>query len=297
METLCGSDGLSSCSSSLSPLPALAFAQLTSLSSAPSATALEVWRSRASLRPVAGAATGAKDNRRNGVAAAAAVAATLVAAGGLRRRLVAERGAAVGQRGKQQTVVCADGVVTPAKKRIGVLFVCLGNICRSPTAEAVFRAAVEKRGLEEHFDIDSCGTGGGSFNWYQSGGFSYHEGENADSRMRSVAAKRGVKLTSISRPLCKEDFERFDVILGMEKKNNDAVQLAGTSWGLLDEKAQEKIGLLPTYCRETPDCTKVPDPWYIGTEEAFDTVLDLVGDACDGLLDELCSKHSLPSER
>jgi protein-tyrosine phosphatase len=81
-----------------------------------------------------------------------------------------------------------------------VLFVCLGNICRSPSAEAVFASAVEKAGLVDKYDIDSCGTGGGMRAWYRTG-TSYHEGDPADARMTAAAAKRGVQLTSVSRPM------------------------------------------------------------------------------------------------
>mmetsp|Transcript_51513 Transcript_51513/g.122497 ORF Transcript_51513/g.122497 Transcript_51513/m.122497 type:complete len:275 (-) Transcript_51513:55-879(-) len=179
-----------------------------------------------------------------------------------------------------------------AKKKVGVLFVCLGNICRSPTSEAVFRAVVERRGLAEYFDIDSCGTGGGNANWYQAGGFSYHEGDPADPRMTAAAKKRDVLLTSCSRPLRKEDYDRFDSILGMEAKNIVAAQTAGRHWGISEEVMSQRLDLLPRYCKKT-QCQAVPDPWYIGTEEAFNNVLDLVEDACEGLLDELCTVHGI----
>lgn len=82
-----------------------------------------------------------------------------------------------------------------------VLFVCLGNICRSPSAEAVFTSVVDKAGLSDQFEIDSCGTGGGMKKWYTEGGRSYHTGDPADGRMTEAAAERGIKLTSLSRPL------------------------------------------------------------------------------------------------
>lgn len=169
---------------------------------------------------------------------------------------------------------------------------CLGNICRSPTAEAVFRAVVQKKGLADSFDIDSCGTGGGSSSWYQQGGFSYHEGDEADPRMTSVASKRGVRLTSRSRPLKPGDFKRFDVILGMENKNVVEIEKAAKHWQVLSPEAKDKIGLLPTYCQKEK-CSAVPDPWYDGSEEAFNKVLDLVEDACEGLVEDLCLKHGL----
>lgn len=190
-----------------------------------------------------------------------------------------------------RTVVAASSDSSETK-RIGVLFVCLGNICRSPTAEAVFRAVVERRGLAHAFDIDSCGTGGGNPDWYKPNGFSYHEGDQADHRMTAVAQKRGVVLTSISRPLKSSDFDRFDLILGMEDKNIRDSNRAARFWDVPDSEVKSRLGLLPSYCQKKT-CSAVPDPWYIGTEDSFNNVLDLVEDACEGLLDELCEKHNL----
>jgi protein-tyrosine phosphatase len=96
---------------------------------------------------------------------------------------------------------------------------CTGNICRSPTAEATFRALAERAGRAADFDIDSCGTGGGNPSWYQTNGFSYHEGDPADRRMTAAAHKRGVTLTSVSRPLKPCDFERFQYVIAMDEKN------------------------------------------------------------------------------
>ncbi|RLN05204.1 hypothetical protein C2845_PM13G25610 [Panicum miliaceum] len=92
-------------------------------------------------------------------------------------------------------------------KPFAVLFVCLGNICRSPAAEAVFRNLVSKRGLDSKFQIDSAGTIG------------YHEGNKADSRMRAASKKRGIEVTSISRPIKPSDFRDFDLILAMDRQN------------------------------------------------------------------------------
>ncbi|MEW5298283.1 MAG: hypothetical protein WDW36_001425 [Sanguina aurantia] len=113
---------------------------------------------------------------------------------------------------------------------VGVLFVCLGNICRSPAAEAVFTAKVKTAGLESKFRIDSCGTGGGSYNWYQDGGYSEHEGDLADGRMTAVASKRGILLTSRSRPLVPTDFAAFDYIVGMDEFNMKAIHTAAVYW-------------------------------------------------------------------
>ena len=183
-----------------------------------------------------------------------------------------------------------------ATPQTSVLFVCLGNICRSPSAEGVFRAVVDKSGLASSILVDSCGTGGGSPDWYLPGGFSYHEGDDADSRMSASASKRGYKLTSISRPLKPEDVRKFDYIVGMEEKNLTAIRRAVTSWredpgrnGELpdDEAVERKLKIMTDFCtRTTPPPSKVPDPYY-GGAAGFELVLDLLEDACDGLLDDM----------
>lgn len=162
--------------------------------------------------------------------------------------------------------------------QIGVLFVCLGNICRSPTAEAVFRYAVEKKGLKSRFNIDSAGT------------INYHEGEPADARMRAAANKRGVKLTSISRPIRQSDFEEFDIILAMDKKNKEDILKAHEQWSTkqaLPPNSEKKVKLMCEYCKKF-DMTEVPDPYY-GGPAGFEKVLDLLEDACESLLESLIS--------
>jgi protein-tyrosine phosphatase len=177
-----------------------------------------------------------------------------------------------------------------------VLFVCLGNICRSPTAEAVFRAAVERAGVADAFVIDSCGTGGGSSNWYKSGGFSYHEGDAADSRMTQVAASRDVRLTSCSRPLSPRDLSEFDLIVGMDADNIAAVKLAAEHWRAqpvteaeVPADYAERVRLMTDFFaseRWRGQYDHVPDPYY-GGQKGFELVLDLLEDACSGLLAEL----------
>jgi protein-tyrosine phosphatase len=166
----------------------------------------------------------------------------------------------------------------------GVLFICLGNICRSPTAEAVFRQKVEQAGLASAFNIDSCGTGGGNPNWYEEGGFSYHEGDNADSRMSAAALRRKISLTSKSRPLSAKDVETFDHLVCMDSKNQKAVLEAAKYWGLGDV-AEGKVKMMMDYSNSS-NLEYVPDPYY-GGSDGFEKVLDLLDDASQGLLESL----------
>lgn len=151
-----------------------------------------------------------------------------------------------------------------------VLFVCLGNICRSPSAEGVMQALVIKRGLEGQFYIDSAGTYGG------------HAGQRADSRMRRHAEKRDYNLTSISRQLEYSDFRDFDYIIGMDNENMRDIYA-------LDRKDQfsHKIFKMTDFCRIS-DADVVPDPYY-GGSAGFERVLDILEDACEGLLDDIIS--------
>mmetsp|Transcript_16664 Transcript_16664/g.32855 ORF Transcript_16664/g.32855 Transcript_16664/m.32855 type:complete len:240 (+) Transcript_16664:103-822(+) len=170
----------------------------------------------------------------------------------------------------------------------GVLFVCLGNICRSPTAEAVFTSVVGKAGRSDEFDIDSCGTGGGSSNWYKQGGFSYHEGEDADSRMKETAEKRGVYLTSVSRPLEPKDFERFDAIVYMDDANRMAITEAANHWKIPPDEVSKRTCSMMAFAKAAGAGKSVPDPYYGGTD-GFEKVLDLLDDACEGLLESFDS--------
>ncbi|XP_057548981.1 uncharacterized protein LOC130827318 [Amaranthus tricolor] len=159
-------------------------------------------------------------------------------------------------------------------KPFSVLFVCLGNICRSPAAEGVFRNLVKNRQLESNFNIDSAGT------------INYHEGNPADSRMRSAAKRRGIEITSISRPIKPSDFTDFDLILAMDNSNRSDICEAYDRWREkynLPAGADKKVKLMCSYCKKHNE-TEVPDPYY-GGQQGFEKVLDLLEDACESLLD------------
>lgn len=164
-------------------------------------------------------------------------------------------------------------------KPFSVLFVCLGNICRSPAAEGVFRDLVKKRGLDSNFTIDSAGT------------IDYHEGNPADSRMRSTAKRRGIEITSISRPIRPSDFRDFDLILAMDKSNRADILEALDKWkqrNNLPPDADKKVKLMCSYCKKH-DETEVPDPYY-GGQQGFEKVIDLLEDACESLLESILTE-------
>lgn len=150
-----------------------------------------------------------------------------------------------------------------------VLFVCLGNICRSPSAEAVFNAFIKKKGLSDELSCDSAGTA------------AYHTGNPADYRMRQFAQKRGFELTSIARPFdATKDFDRFDYIIGMDKQNVRDLKARSRN-----ENDRKKIYQMTDFCTsQTYD--SVPDPYY-GGAAGFELVLDILEDACDGLICKL----------
>ena len=153
------------------------------------------------------------------------------------------------------------------KEKISVLFVCMGNICRSPTAEGVFRHFVNEAGLAERIEIDSAGT------------HAYHIGEPPDRRATAAAERRGVSLSEIrARRVCDEDFERFDHIIAMDEDNQ---------MRLLDQAPNEhrsKVALFLSFASVNE--TEVPDPYY-GGGAGFERVLDLVEEASRGLLASL----------
>ena len=149
-----------------------------------------------------------------------------------------------------------------------ILFVCLGNICRSPMAEGVFLKIIEREGKENEFEIDSAGTVG------------YHEGELADSRMRKHASLRGYKLTHRSRPVNREDFEHFDYIIGMDEQNIRGLKNIACS-----SENTAKIHRMTDFCQHMTD-KEVPDPYY-GGDAGFEYVINLLEDCCDGLYHHL----------
>lgn len=158
-------------------------------------------------------------------------------------------------------------------ERVGVLFVCLGNICRSPLAEGVFRHLVEEAGLAERFHIDSAGTSG------------YHDGEGPDPRTTAVAERRGVVLEHASRRMRVADFAQFQYILAMDTDNLERIEA-------LARKAvvDPEIALLRAYDRAAPDGAEVPDP-YFGGERGFEDVHEMVERACRGLLSHIRRVH------
>lgn len=157
-----------------------------------------------------------------------------------------------------------------------ILFVCLGNICRSPSAEAVFKGLIQKEKLEHLFHVDSAGTA------------AYHAGENADARMQTHAIKRGYDLTSISRKVRPEDFKQFDLIIAMDEANfYDLNRIAP------DDKSAQKIVRMTDFSLDY-DYDEVPDPYY-GGSAGFELVLDILEDACSGLLTFIREKELIKS--
>ena len=153
------------------------------------------------------------------------------------------------------------------KKKI--LFVCTGNICRSPGAEAIFKQMAKKKGLGNQFEIDSAGLS------------AYHVGEPADIRMQAYAVNRGYNLTGFSRKFNpNNDFDYFDFIIAMDDEH--ILSLKRKIRGDADRQKIHKM----TDFRKKWDYDEVPDPFY-GGEEGFELVLDLLEDSCEGLLEKL----------
>ncbi|MCM1984655.1 low molecular weight protein-tyrosine-phosphatase [Lyngbya confervoides] len=149
-----------------------------------------------------------------------------------------------------------------------LLFVCLGNICRSPSAEGIMNHLIHAAGLEREIQCDSAGTS------------SYHLGEAPDRRMQAAAKERGIALSGHSRQFERQDFQRFDLILAMDRDNHrDILRLDPTG------QYHAKVKLMCDFCIHHRD-QEVPDPYY-GGPSGFSYVIDLLLDACGGLLQEM----------
>ncbi|MDJ0515414.1 MAG: low molecular weight protein-tyrosine-phosphatase [Trichodesmium sp. MO_231.B1] len=155
-----------------------------------------------------------------------------------------------------------------------LLFVCLGNICRSPSAENIMNHLIEKDNFGDHIVCDSAGTGG------------YHIGSPPDSRMTYAAKMRGINLKGSARKFQVQDFNNFDLILTMDKENyRDVLRLDSAG------KYGEKVKLMCEFCRYF-DVKEVPDPYY-GGSDGFDYVIEILLDACEGLLDYLINENKI----
>jgi protein-tyrosine phosphatase len=159
-------------------------------------------------------------------------------------------------------------MINPDRKPFRVLFVCMGNICRSPAAEIVFHHKVATAGLSDSIETDSAGTIG------------FHEGKGPDPRMASSLAARSYRIFGRSRKIRSQDLDDFDLVLVMDRENLANVRKLDS-----DRSRHDKIRLFMEYASRH-DVSEVPDPYY-GGEEGFEHVADLVEDAADGLLRSL----------
>jgi protein-tyrosine phosphatase len=150
-----------------------------------------------------------------------------------------------------------------------ILFVCMGNICRSPTAEGVMRRLLGEAGLTDRVEVESAGTGG------------WHVGEPPDERATLAARRRGVTLAGAARQVRAADFRDFDLLIAMDRANLRELLAVAP-----DEDAAERVRLLREFDPASSGDLDVPDPYY-GGDRGFETVLDMVEAACRGLLDEL----------
>lgn len=155
-----------------------------------------------------------------------------------------------------------------------VLFVCLGNICRSPAAENIMNHLIEQRGLTGQITCDSAGTS------------NYHIGSPPDRRMAAAANQRQISMDGKGRQFVKGDFQAFDLILAMDRDN-----FAGIAALDPQGKYADKVRLMCDFCTEH-SLREVPDPYY-GGPEGFNQVIDLLLDACSGLLDQLIAEQKL----
>jgi protein-tyrosine phosphatase len=158
---------------------------------------------------------------------------------------------------------------------VSVCFVCLGNICRSPTAEGVMRHIVREAGLEHEVRVDSAGTG------------SWHVGEAPDRRARAAGRRRGIDVGGAARQFQRADFSRFEYVVAMDGANfDDLAELAPNA------AARSKLHLLRSFDPASPPNAAVPDPYY-GGDEGFDEVVELCLAACRRLLERIRKDHGL----
>ena len=171
---------------------------------------------------------------------------------------------------ERQLELVSDGTWEP----IRVLFVCLGNICRSPLAEAVFRHRVEERGWADRFEIDSAGTSG------------WHRGAPPDSRSAEVARRRGIEVAGASRKVVAADLRRFHYVIAMDEENLDALrELQASAGGTAQLRRLREF-------EPRAASLDVPDPYY-GGPRGFEEVHDIVERACAGLLAHIAAEHGL----
>lgn len=152
---------------------------------------------------------------------------------------------------------------------VRILFVCLGNICRSPTAEAVMRHRAVAAGLDHLVEVDSAGTG------------AWHAGDGPDERARDEAARRGIAMAGRARQVHAGDFEYFDLVIAMDRGNVDALHEVA-----VDAPHRDKVHLLRSFDPDADGDLEVPDPYY-GGPSGFADVFDQVDAACRGLLDHV----------
>ena len=157
-------------------------------------------------------------------------------------------------------------------RKMKLLFVCLGNICRSPAAEGIFKHLVEVNQQQHRFEVQSAGIG----HW--------HVGQLPDSRMRAHGARHGYRFDSRAQQFTPDDFDRYDIIIVMDRQNaSDIKSMARWPMDL------SKVRLIGEYLRHHPLFDHVPDPYY-GSDDQFELVIELLEDACQGLFDELMKK-------
>jgi len=156
---------------------------------------------------------------------------------------------------------------------VKILFICMGNICRSPSAEAVMQSIISQKGKEKEIFCDSAGT------------IDYHRGQQADERMREHALLRGYELKSISRPFENDDFKNFDFIITMDEDNFQQINLRDQH-----NEFGAKIRRMIEFC-SFENVIEIPDPYY-GGNQGFENVLDLLEDACGGLFNFIINQKN-----